>query len=296
MPIGEDTSPIKALSHSTVSIAGRSLHQVNATLAHQLKQADEPERIVWGQVDGTGTHPSRLVASHMAISEAIERWAWLQLSGAREGADYGFGEDATTTGMAAFPGLFARQARRHALREAVERWCLRTWWAGDLPCTRLPSKGDGSRQVQLGNPLSSHKVIVSWTTSSSNLIAYGIGCGRKVESASWRARIEQKRAEQALNYFSKKHENVGISILDKIPGYAERSFLYYAMPVGHAQFLQCIDHSTVKQEILQVVAGKKTITPVVDSPIPGPWTNYAHVWRVLYPLVENTNDSFCFYA
>lgn len=297
IPLATASSPIDSLAHSEVQVGGQPFHQVNAILSPQLKESTEPERSIFGNVDGTGTHRSKLLATYMAISEALERWAWGQTLESKDQAAYGFDRDPTTSGMAAYPGLFARQTRPHAAREAVERWCLREWWAGHLPCTQRETPTGNQQWIRIGNPLSRHKVVISWTTGESGLVAYGVGCGRKLEAAIWRARIEQQRANQALGNFAKKHDQLDTFDLSDIPGYAERSFLYYAMKKGHSDFLQCVSNSSVKAEILESATGRSNIQPVVDCPIPGPWTKYAHVWRVLYPAREtDTKSDYTFYA
>lgn len=295
--LSKTSSPIVSLAHSEVLIGERSIHQVNAILSPELKGSHGPQRVLFGDVDGTGTQRSKLVATHMAISEALERWAWGQAMESEDQAAHGFDRDPTTNGMAAFPGLIARQTRPHAVREAVERWCLREWWAGHLPCAQLETSTRSQQLIRIGNPLSRHKVVISWAAGESGLVAYGVGCGQKTDAASWRARIEQQRAQQALEHFAEKHEQLDTIDLSYIPGYAERSFLYYALSKGHSDFLQCVGNSAVNPEILDSATGRRYMKPVVDCPIPGPWTKYAHVWRVLYPPRETEGESdYTFYA
>ncbi len=289
------TSPICSLSHSPLNIAGRALHQVNACLSPRLKQLDGPGRQLFGNVDGTGTHATRLVATHLAISEALERWAWEELLQSGKGDAFGFGLDPTTSGMAAFPGLVARQARPHALWEAVERWCIREWWEGRLPCARIELSEPGQASIRIGNPLSRHRVVVSWASDASGLVAYGVGCGYKAAAAAWRARIEQDRMDRALRRYNKEHGIPDTNTLSGIRSYAERSFLYFALSEGHAEFLQCLDQSAVMEDILNSATGKRQLQPVVDSSIPGPWSRYAHVWRVLYPSQETNSSPYSFY-
>lgn len=274
------------------------MYQVNACLSPELKTAESPERVLFGNVDGTGTHTEKLIATHLAISEAIERWAWEQTAEGPEAAKYGFDVDATTTGMAAFPGLFARQTRSYALREAVERWCLREWWAGHLPCSRMENRNGNQKLLRLGNPLTRHKVVISWSVGESGLVGYGVGCGRRLANAILRASIEQQRASHALEAFNaKQQQTISKRLLADIDGYAERSFLYYSLPSGHAEFAQCVDHSAIKEDVLDPATGRQRIRPLVDTGIPGPWSEYAHVWRVLYPLSRNQpTTEYSFYA
>jgi ribosomal protein S12 methylthiotransferase accessory factor YcaO len=105
------------------------MYQANALLCGSIV----PERkatALFAIADGSGTHTSASVARHIAVSEALERWAITSISQSARRSSYGFDLDLTSNGMAAFPGLIAKQARRFARLEAVERHCLFGWWEG----------------------------------------------------------------------------------------------------------------------------------------------------------------------
>jgi len=99
-----DGGPIDRVSSGSIDVLGKQAHQANAYLAPGLIRG-KPALCVYGNADGTGASGSAQVARHMAISEALERWAFYELSQGDESAKYGFDVDNSTNGMAAFPGL-----------------------------------------------------------------------------------------------------------------------------------------------------------------------------------------------
>lgn len=92
---------------------------------------------IYGNADGSGSGQTKLEASYKAISEAMERWAFYQSIKSNQTHSFGFDIDATTAGIAAFPGLFKIQARSRAYYEALERWAIRSWWEGFLPVKKI---------------------------------------------------------------------------------------------------------------------------------------------------------------
>mgnify|MGYP003666838751 FL=1 len=119
----DDGGPIERVLTGDFSILGRPHKQANAFLRAPLA-AGKSSYAVFGQADGTGSAPSASVACHMAISEALERWAFLAMHDRPEGARFGFDVDRSSNGMAAFPGFFRSSAARRARNEALERYAL----------------------------------------------------------------------------------------------------------------------------------------------------------------------------
>ena len=124
---------------------GRRTFLANAFLRAGLA-GDTARNEVFSAANGSGTSDSPMVARFMALSEALERWAhWQLCTRADGGIPYGFDVDPSTNGMAAYPGLWGRQARPGALMEASERFNLLNWWEGHLPAAETATQWPGVR-------------------------------------------------------------------------------------------------------------------------------------------------------
>ena len=133
--LAADGGPVQSIEAGEFPVFGRRLFQANA----RLKQGLVPQRRlqIYSDADGTGTHASPMVARHIAVSEALERWAYHSTVRSERRADFGFDIDESSNGMAAFPGFSRAPARRGAVLEAVERFCLLNWWELMRPMTWL---------------------------------------------------------------------------------------------------------------------------------------------------------------
>ena len=121
-----DGGPVESIEEGELEVLGKRYFQCNARLRKELVPRRSMQ--VYGDADGTGMALSPMVARHIAISEALERWAHYATSKAPDRAKYGFNVDRSSSGMAAFPGLSGEPARRAARMEAIERYCLLHWW------------------------------------------------------------------------------------------------------------------------------------------------------------------------
>src|SRR5580658_3244083 len=131
-----------------MAVEGRRMFLANAYLCPGL-QPRKPIKEVYGDASGSGTHESPMVARYMAISEAMERWAFYATASSERRGAYGFDVDPMSTGMAAFPGLFSHQARRKAYLEALERFTLLAWWEGMLPSFEIDTEWPEVKAVVL---------------------------------------------------------------------------------------------------------------------------------------------------
>jgi len=267
--------PIERIEYGPVEVAGERLYQANAYLARHLN-LERKERRIFGMADGSGTHRSVMLARYMAISEALERWALYFLCQADLGQEFGMDRDPTSVGMAAFPGLWKGQARKRARREAVERFCLVGWWDGQLRCRELDPLGQ-TRVLELQNPLSRDRVVITWLENRDGLVAYGFSAARALRQAIGKARIEMERMKSALHLYIRENPGFGMADLSTLDNCLERRLMYFAMPEGHRQFLARVQAS-VPDPI------NERVEPVVDREVVGPWSRYATVWRVLYPM------------
>jgi hypothetical protein len=258
--------PIERISSAPVDILGRTRYQANAFLRPDLV-GTKTQNTVYGSADGTGASESAQVASHMAISEALERWAFYALSTGPDRCKYGFDIDASTNGMAAFPGFFKRQARKRAYFEALERWALVSWWSGRM-ASRIAGESMGVTAVRLEQNAGFGEVAVVFRRSAAGHVNYGYSAGATFKIAAARAVVELARNEFAIGLF-KLRSAAG----SEIPNHFERRCLFFAGEEGHALFLRRVfDRKPCPESSWRVL---------FDGELSGPWSKYATVWRVM---------------
>ena len=120
--------PVERIETGEFPVRSRRMFQANARLSPGLTR--KRQMSIYSDADGTGTHRIASIARHMAVSEALERWAFHATVRSERAAEFGFDVDPSSNGMAAFPGVLRRNARRKAMLEAVERFCLIALWEG----------------------------------------------------------------------------------------------------------------------------------------------------------------------
>jgi hypothetical protein len=268
-----------------VSSDGRERHCANGYLRAALRPSWHEEKGLYENADGSGTHIHRNQACYVAISEALERWAFYTESDGSRRANFGFDRDDSTTGMAAFPGLTTRGARKRAAVEAAERWSLVEWWEGRLPARLLPAASPEGA-LELISPFPSCSVAIVWRRCSFSGLAFGFAGGATLQEAISHARVELDRNIYALETFvsktGKTPDSVDISGLGTV---IERRLVFFASQAGEALFRRRSDESCSMRHL---PSQPRTL---VDRELPGPWTRYASVWRVLYePASENSFD------
>ena len=264
--------PVERLEMADVTILGQREFLANAYLKAGLA-ADSGSRLLYSAANGSGTSPSPMVARFMAVSEAMERWAHWQLHRSAHKARYGFDVDPSSNGMAAFPGLFRRQARSCALMEAAERFNLLNWWEGRLPASESDTRWQGVRAATICSQAPGVTVIL-FKRTEDGFIAYGHGAAMDYDAACWKAAAEMERHSLVISRFALTHAG---KICDQLPPEAhpiERRSLFFATEAGHELFLERLrsrPHKPLAEPRL-----------AFDGPIPGPWGRYADVWRVVY--------------
>jgi hypothetical protein len=256
--------PIQRVENAgTLDIAGRPETQVNAFLRPELS-AGKMGHAVYGNADGTGSATSAAVAQHKAISEALERWAFLTVHNSGDAEKYGFTHDRSSNGMAAYPGM-KYQARAAALGEALERWALISWWSGHLEATThtLPGYEDFTAvRIQHGRP---GEVVILFRKTASGMYSYGHAAGKDLDSAAGKAAVELARSEFVIG----RHRAKGA--LGIISNFMERRSVYFSTPEGFAEF-----DERLKRRADKPMPVWRTI---YDGEIPGPWSKWATVWR-----------------
>lgn len=273
--------PIERLETSLLNRKNGQLYQATAYLSEHLNLR-KPSVEVFGKADGTGTDPSAMQARFKAISEALERWAFFFLLQCGETERYGFDIDSSSTGLAAYPGLFRRGARLRARAEAVERYCLTSWWEGQLNACKLDETEKGIHCLEIDNPHSPERVVIVWSKDRHGLYAYGFAGHRKLAEAQRQAIIEMERSAAAMGSFLTRNPTFGPTDLEQIKNWQERRILYFAMPEGHEQFIRQLEASS------RLTTAPKRARPIIDTELMGPWSRYATVWRVLYQMPKST--------
>jgi ribosomal protein S12 methylthiotransferase accessory factor YcaO len=275
----EAGGPVARLQLADMMVLGRREFLATAFLREGLA-GKQWQNTVFSVADGGGTASSPMVARFMAISEAMERWAHWQLHDGAEKQKYGFDADPSSNGMAAFPGLFRRQARPGALMEAAERFNLLHWWEGRLPASESDTPWAGVRAATICSEAPGITVIL-FQQVAGGFMAYGHGAAMNFAGACRKAAVEMERHAQIIARFARAHAG---KLTEQLPPDAhpiERRSLFFATEAGHELFLERL-RSTPRRAL----ASPRL---VFDGEVPGPWTRYADVWRVVY---EPPSDRF----
>ena len=263
--------PIEKLEIADATVLGRRCFLANAYLRAGLVSG-RGSPALYSQANGSGTAASPMVARFMAISEALERWAHWQLHAGPERQKYGFNIDPSSNGLAAYPGLWRRQARQSALLEAAERFNILNWWEGRLAASESDTRWPGVRAATICSQAPGITVIL-FKRTAAGFVAYGHAAAMDFDSACRKAAIEMERHAQVVARFAHSHAG---KIRDQLPASAhplERRSLFFALDEGHEMFLERLRSPARTSAELKLV---------YDGPLPGPWTRYADVWRVVY--------------
>ena len=264
--------PIAKLALCDTFVLGERKFQANSFLRPDLiawKTSSE----VFSDAAGTGTADSPMIARHKAISEAIERWAHMAVVSSPERHRYGFDVDPSSNGMAAFPGLLKRQARPAAYWEAVERCNVLSWWEGRQDAIEKETRWPGVRAAVIQTELPGVTVIL-FRRSPQGHVAYGHAAGPDFEAACGRAAMELERHDFVVKHYLLVHAGEAGGMMPSTTQAVERRSVFFAQPEGHEKFL----------ERLRTKHWLPALPPrlVYDGPVPGPWSRYADVWRVVY--------------
>jgi ribosomal protein S12 methylthiotransferase accessory factor YcaO len=268
----EHGGPVVQIASGELLVRGRASALANATLKPGLIHR-QALTLFSSTVDGTGIHRHPHVARHIAISEALERWAFSTLVRSDRAEEFGFTIDPSTTGMAAYPGYLPRAARRRAVLEAVERFCLMAWWEGGVEARTFDTDWPGVSAVAIDGPFGGVTVIVYARTSWGGYV-YGHAADETFTGACQHAILELARNEWVLRSWwlarlageSRSPTNV-----------FEQRMLFFGTPEGFELFNARIHRrGTSRMPAADVIC---------DAEVPGPWSEYAGVWRfALRPL------------
>ncbi len=269
--LSQHGGPIERLEYAEKALLGMPCTHAVAYLKPDCVAPGVRSPGAMEQPDGAGSHRSVQVACHMAISEALERWAVYHCRVPGNEALAGMELDHSSNGFAAFPGLLKRQARKAALRESIERHCLMCWWEGQLGHQMLPDPREGVLALQLENPFSSHTVVVLWSRHD-DLHSYAFGAGNSLNQAVWRSLVELERIQAMLDCLCKsKHTKPPLE--EEIRGLFERRIVYFSTADGMGRFLDRLERPAQ--------GGYKPLKLLFDAAVVGPWDQYASVWRTI---------------
>lgn len=263
--------PIEKVEIADTEVLGERRVLANAYLVAALAGNREGNTL-YSRANGSGLAASAMVARFMAISEAMERWAHWELHASPERHRYGFDTDPSSNGLAAFPGLWQRQARQSALLEAAERFNLLNWWEGRLTALESETRWPGVRAATICSQAPGITVIL-FRRTVAGFVAYGHAAAMDFDTACRKAAAEMERHAQVVARFALSHAG---KVRDQLPPSAhpiERRSLFFALDEGHELFLERLRSPARAEAELKLV---------YDGPVPGPWTRYADVWRVVY--------------
>ena len=262
-----DGGPVDLIESRILPVCGRNMVQANARLSAGL--VCKGESSLFGDADGTGTHPLAKVARHMAVSEALERWAFHSTVRSDRAADFGFDVDPSSNGMAAFPGLLGRNARRNAMLEAIERFSLIAWWEGRARWRLFDTDWPGVSAVAIDGPFGGVTVI-AFSRTAYGMFAYGHAAEESFGAACEKAVVELARHERVLHaWWLAFVSGEKIVPSDRF----ERRSLFFATEEGHGLFQRRVQDG--------VQACMPAATLACDRAIPGPWADYTTVWRFM---------------
>lgn len=257
--------PITEIETGPFPVRGRQVTLANARLRAGL--TPKAPLVLFSDADGTGTHPLASVARHKAISEALERWAFHATVRSERAEEFAFDIDPSTTGMAAFPGLLRRQARRSAVLEAIERFSLISWWEGRVAGRTFETDWPGVSAVVIDGPFGGLTVVAYARTAWGGYV-YGHAADESFGGACERAVVELARHEWILR-------STWLATAAGEPPAAsnifERRCLFFATDEGHALFQARLHGKPTGPAFRPEV--------VCDADIPGPWDEFATVWR-----------------
>ena len=258
--------PIWRLATGEFRIFGRRIHQANAWLAPGLVPARTVD--LYSDAAGTGADRIAAVAQRMAISEALERWAYHEALHSPARGHLGFDIDCSSNGMAAYPSFWSGPARRRARLEAIERFCLLAWWEGRLEGERRATPWPGVEAIAIAGPFGAGAAIL-YRRSDWGYYCYGHAAAESFGAAATRALIELGRHDALLRGRCLLHG--GVADGPRVEDVFERRSVFFSGDAGHALFMERVRRRATKPAA--------SVDIIADAEVAGPWSRYARVWR-----------------
>jgi len=264
--LAAEGGPVSSVETGSFPVRGTNMFLANARLTPGLSRRAGPMTL-YSDADGTGTDPVPSVARHKAVSEALERWAFHATVREGRAEEFGFDIDPSSTGMAAFPGLLRRSVRRSAMLEAIERFSLMAWWEGRAPGRSFQTDWPGVSAVAIDGPFGGITVVAYAATEWGGYV-YGHAAEESFGAACERAVMELARHEWVL----RSRWLATVAGETRVPtNIFERRCLFFAGNEGVELF---------QERLAQAPDEPMPAAEVIcDREIPGPWSEYATVWR-----------------
>jgi len=211
----------------------------------------------------------------MAVSKALERWAFHSTVRSDRAADFGFDIDPSSNGMSAHPGFLGRTARGKAILEAIERFSIIAWWERRACWQTFDTDWPGVSAVAIDGPFGGITVI-AFARTTTGMYAYGYAAEESFGAACERAVIKLAQHEHALYAWWLAFVSGETRTPENL---FERRCLYFSTEEGHELFQSRVrDRSMGRQPVPELIC---------DREIPGPWSDYTTVWRfALRPLSD----------
>lgn len=176
------------------------------------EKCEKSKMTFYTSADGQGSSKNRREAINIAISEAMERWAFSEYSKEMAGV-------LTSSGFAAYPELFYFKSKRNARSESFERWCLYQFNNKNLPLEQV----DDSTFL-----FTSKKYYFSLIYQKlDDFVCYGFGAKTNVKSSLFSAQKELCRNKTILK---NRHRFPDVDHL------YEKRLLFFAQKAGFELF------------------------------------------------------------
>ncbi len=265
--LAAEGGPVASVETGPFPVRGKRMFLANARLTPGLSRPPGA-MAMYSSADGSGMAPVPSVARHKAISEALERWAFHATVRSERAAEFGFDVDPSSTGMAAFPGILRRSVRRSAVLEGIERYCLMAWWEGFARGRPFQTDWPGVSAVAIDGPFGGITVVAyartewgGWVYGHAAEESFGAACERAVMELARHEWILRSRWLATFAGATKAPTNI-----------FERRCLFFASAEGHAAFEERLAESLECGPL-------PTADVICDAEIPGPWSEFATVWR-----------------
>lgn len=251
------------------------LFHAGAKLVDHLRPRTLEVPALFDDLDGCGSAANPNLAVRIAMTEAIERWAYYEVRYSPEREGLGLHLDDSTNGFASRPVFDNLSPREAAYSEALERYLFTSWWID-------PNKFSVSLDLQnrTATFLFSDKRFVQLVWSVlNNKYVYGFSAGQGANDLICKkARIELFRNEIALQRASEVAKTTFLL--------REKRMDYFSTPEGWGQILSRLKVS--EQRNVQNVLPKL----IIDSEVFGKWSRICRVWRCLFDTPTSEEVEF----
>ena len=266
--------PIDHVEIFPFEILGKKMTAANAYIKQEYSKQSDKTLDYYGKADGSGVHSSPMVARYMAISEALERWAFFDKSQSEDLDLYGFDTDPTSNGMAAYPGLLPQKVKKLAQEEAIERFTLFSWWEGRLGAKAIRSPWKDISLVEITHNYSGDRVIIAYTYQPDpGFYCYGHAASEDLSTACQKAVLELFRHRKVMQLYFERNPAPYWGYTTIRDTWEKRS-IFFGLPEGHRLFKERLSKSEWAEPL--------KLKTIFNGPLIGPWSKYATVWRVAY--------------